>query len=140
MLSFNGNLKVYVALKPCDMRKSFNGLSTVTAWNPWTRTTERTGTAKGASATDDRIVVCDTESGSGSVLVGVFESEGRIAVTACEGVPEPACASGPGSSHRSSRRPSLRKQPPCSSAAYGFLRTRDTKPKGATIEEPSPTG
>jgi len=27
MLTFNGNLKVYVALKPTDMRKSFNGLS-----------------------------------------------------------------------------------------------------------------
>ena len=27
MITFNGNLKVYVALQPCDMRKSFNGLS-----------------------------------------------------------------------------------------------------------------
>lgn len=30
MLTFNGNLKVYVALAPTDMRKSFNGLSEIT--------------------------------------------------------------------------------------------------------------
>lgn len=26
MLNFTGNLKVFVALEPCDLRKSFNGL------------------------------------------------------------------------------------------------------------------
>lgn len=26
MLSFTGSLKVFVALQPCDLRKSFNGL------------------------------------------------------------------------------------------------------------------
>lgn len=26
MLSFSGSLKIFVALQPCDMRKSFNGL------------------------------------------------------------------------------------------------------------------
>ncbi len=29
MLTFNGNLKVYVALRPRDMRKSFHGLAAI---------------------------------------------------------------------------------------------------------------
>jgi transposase len=29
MLTFNGNLKVYVALEPCDMRMGCNGLSAI---------------------------------------------------------------------------------------------------------------
>lgn len=29
MLSFTGNLRVYLATQPCDMRKSFNGLGAV---------------------------------------------------------------------------------------------------------------
>jgi transposase len=29
MLSFNSGLKIYLATEPCDMRKSFNGLSIV---------------------------------------------------------------------------------------------------------------
>ena len=30
MLSFTGSLKIYVAVEPCDMRKSFEGLSALT--------------------------------------------------------------------------------------------------------------
>ena len=29
MLSFTGSLKIYLAIQPCDMRKSFNGLQTI---------------------------------------------------------------------------------------------------------------
>ena len=31
MLSFTGSLKIYVAVEPCDLRKSFEGLAALTA-------------------------------------------------------------------------------------------------------------
>ena len=31
MLSFTGSLKIYLAVEPCDLRKSFEGLSALTA-------------------------------------------------------------------------------------------------------------
>jgi len=34
MLSFTASLKIYVAVEPCDMRKSFEGLSALTATEP----------------------------------------------------------------------------------------------------------
>ena len=39
MLSFTGSLKVFVAVEPCDLRKSFNGLRALATERSWLNST-----------------------------------------------------------------------------------------------------